>query len=118
MTERTRRGTRRAVRIGVLRVDLISLRRDRTRALAHLGERALSQWNAGALGTLGQDAEAARLRELIAGIDRTIEEKMSELSRLQAGEEPPPEGGTGAREEAEPVEARSQPVDDDGRGPS
>jgi hypothetical protein len=118
VTERTRRGTRRAVRIGVLRVDLISLRRDRTRALAHLGERALSKWSSGALETLGQDAEAARLRELIAGIDRTIEEKMSELSRLRAGEEPPPEGEAGARGHAEPVELRSQPVDDDGPGPS
>ena len=30
--ERTRRSTRRTMRIGVLRVDLLSLRRDRSRA--------------------------------------------------------------------------------------
>ena len=65
--ERTRRTTQRAVRIGVLRVDLLSLRRDRSRAMAQLGERAYFLGNAESLATLDQDPEALRLRALIGG---------------------------------------------------
>ena len=81
--ERTRRTTRRTVRTGVLRVDLLSLRRDRSRALAQLGERAFFLWNAGSLATLEGDAEALRLRSLIEGIERCIADKESELHLLR-----------------------------------
>ena len=81
--ERTRRSTKRTVRIGVLRVDLLSLRRDRTRALAQLGERAFFLWNAGSLATLDEDAEALRLRSLVEGIERCIADKEEELRSLR-----------------------------------
>jgi hypothetical protein len=81
--ERTRRTTRRTVRIGVLRVDLLSLRRDRSRALAQLGERANFLWNAGSLATLGGDEEALRLRSLIEGIERCIADKEAEVQTLR-----------------------------------
>jgi hypothetical protein len=80
--ERTRRTTKRAVRIGVLRVDLLSLRRDRSRAMVQLGERAHFLWNAESLATLDQDAEALRLRSLIEGIERCIDSKEAELTTL------------------------------------
>jgi hypothetical protein len=85
--ERTRRTTKRAVRIGVLRVDLLSLRRDRSRAMAQLGERAFILWNAESLATLDQDAEALRLRSLIEGIERCIASKESELTTLRREED-------------------------------
>ena len=85
--ERTRRTTKRAVRIGVLRVDLLSLRRDRSRAMAQLGERAHFLWNAESLATLDQDPEALRLRSLIEGIERCIVSKEAELSALRREEE-------------------------------
>jgi len=85
--ERTRRTTKRAVRIGVLRVDLLSLRRDRSRAMAQLGERAFILWNAESLVTLDGDAEAVRLRSLIEGIERCIVSKESELSTLRREED-------------------------------
>jgi hypothetical protein len=85
--ERTRRTTQRAVRIGVLRVDLLSLRRDRSRAMAQLGERAHFHWNAESLATLDQDPEALRLRSLIEGIERCIVSKEAELSTLRREED-------------------------------
>jgi hypothetical protein len=81
--ERTRRTTRRTVRIGVLRVDLLSLRRDRSRALSQLGERAYFLWNAGSLATLDRDEEALRLRSLVEGIERCIADKEAELQSLR-----------------------------------
>ena len=81
--ERTRRSTRRTMRIGVLRVDLLSLRRDRSRALAQLGERAFFLWNTGSLGVLARDEEALRLRSLLEGIERCIADKESELHTLR-----------------------------------
>src|SRR5512143_2294698 len=81
--DRTRRTTRRTVRIGVLRVDLLSLRRDRTRALAQLGERAFFLWNAGSLASLEGDEEALRLRSLVEGIERCIADKEAELQTLR-----------------------------------
>lgn len=81
--ERTRRNTRRTMRIGVLRVDLLSLRRDRSRALSQLGERAFSLWNAGSLAALERDDEAIRLRSLLEGIERCIADKESELHSLR-----------------------------------
>jgi hypothetical protein len=87
--ERTRRTTRRTVRIGVLRVDLLSLRRDRTRALAQLGERAFFLWNAGSLAALEGDEEALRLRSLIDSIERCIDDKEAELQTLRKEAEQP-----------------------------
>lgn len=81
--ERTRRTTQRTVRVGVLRVDLLSLRRDRSRALAQLGERAFFLWNAGSLATLDQDPESLRLRSLVEGIERCIADKETELHTLK-----------------------------------
>lgn len=81
--ERTRRTTQRTVRVGVLRVDLLSLRRDRSRALAQLGERAFFLWNTGSLGALDRDEEALRLRSLLEGIERCIADKESELQALR-----------------------------------
>jgi len=81
--ERTRRSTRRTVRIGVLRVDLLSLRRDRTRALSQLGGRAFFLWNAGSLATLDLDVEALRLRSLVEGIERCMADKETELQLLK-----------------------------------
>jgi len=43
---KARREAERAVRTGVLQMDLVSLRRDRRRAQADLGERALALWKA------------------------------------------------------------------------
>ena len=85
--ERTRRMSKRVVRIGVLRVDLLSLRRDRSRAMAQLGERAYFLWSAESLATLDGDPEALRLRSLIEGIERCIVSKESELSTLRHEED-------------------------------
>jgi len=82
-TERTRREARRAVRMGVLRVDLVSLRRDRTRAHANLGERVLQLWTGDALGTIETDPEALRLRALVQEIETAIRAKRDELERLR-----------------------------------
>lgn len=83
VSERARGGARRAFQIGVLRVDLVSLRRDRTRALADFGERALAQWKGGTLEGIDSDFEALRLRERIASVERAIAEKRSEIERLR-----------------------------------
>jgi hypothetical protein len=88
-SERARRTGRRAVDMGVLRVDLISLRRDRSRALADLGARALAHWKGGAPEAIASDSEAIRLRERIASIDADIEAKRAEYDRLrEAGRTP------------------------------
>ena len=81
LTERTRHGTRRAIERGVLRVDLVSLRRARTRALADLGGRTLAFWNMGRTAELESDAEAIRLRARIAELDGRIREKEDALER-------------------------------------
>lgn len=121
VSERTRRGTRRAVRMGILRVDLVSLRRSRTRTLAHLGERALLRWGDAEPGALERDAEASRLKAVIAEIDRTIAEKEVELTRLAAGsdsEAEPPDPASGAPSSSRQEQTQSHPMSDDGRGPS
>ncbi|HLQ66107.1 MAG TPA: hypothetical protein VK123_02635 [Candidatus Limnocylindrales bacterium] len=103
--ERTRRTTARAMRIGILRVDLLSLRRDRTRAMAQFGERAFSRWNEGSLATFDDDPEAIRLRSLVEGIERCIRSKETELEQLRneetrfsesdsGGQRPPQTEGT------------------------
>ena len=83
LTERTRHGTRRAIERGVLRVDLVSLRRARTRALADLGGRTLAFWNRGRTVDLESDAEATRIRARIAELDGLIREKEDALERLR-----------------------------------
>ncbi len=83
VSDRTRRGARRAVQVGVLQVDLVSLRRDRTRALADLGECALTLWRVQTPEAIVDDAEALRLRSRIASIDEQIEAKRAELERLR-----------------------------------
>ena len=84
VSDRTRHSARKAVQIGMLRVDLVSLRRDRSRALADLGERALTLWNAGTPHAVDSDAEALRLRSWIGSIDDLIGVKRAELERLRA----------------------------------
>lgn len=83
-SDRTRQSARKAVQIGMLRVDLVSLRRDRSRALAELGERTLTLWNQGIPPAVESDAEALRLRSWIASIDDLIGAKRAELERLRA----------------------------------
>jgi hypothetical protein len=83
LTERTRRGARLVIEQGVLRVDLVSLRRARTRALADLGGRTLTFWNEERTVELESDAEAVRLRARIADVDGRIREKEDALQRLR-----------------------------------
>jgi hypothetical protein len=83
VSDRTKRGARRTFQTGVLRVDLLSLRRDRSRALADLGERVLVFWKTGTLSAIESDAEAIRLRSRIASTEDLIEAKRVELERLR-----------------------------------
>jgi hypothetical protein len=94
VSDRTRRGAKRAVQIGVIRVDLISLRRDRSQALADLGGRALALWNDGAPASIEFDEEALRLRSRVVGVEGAIEAKEAELAQLRRGAstEPPTPG--------------------------
>lgn len=85
VSDRTRRGAKRAVQIGVIRVDLISLRRDRSQALADLGERALALWKGGAPAEIESDEEALRLRSRVDAVEEAIETKRAELERLRQG---------------------------------
>jgi hypothetical protein len=87
-SDRTRRSADRAIKVGVLKVDLVSLRRDRSRAHAHLGERALTLWRAGSLGGLELDAEALRLKALVQSIEESIAAKEAELDAFKGA---PPE---------------------------
>jgi hypothetical protein len=96
VSDRTRHTARKAVQIGMLRVDLVSLRRDRSRALADLGERALTLWNAGTPHSVDSDAEALRLRSWIGSIDDLIGVKRAELERLRT--ESDGKGSTNDRE--------------------
>lgn len=90
VSDRTRRGARRAFDEGVLRVDLVSLRRERHRGLADLGERALNLWNRGELSALESDPEMLRLRVRVEGVDAAIAAKEAELARLRTAEEQAP----------------------------
>ena len=89
VSDRTRRGAKRAVQIGVIRVDLISLRY-RSQALADLGERALALWKGGAPAEIESDEEALRLRSRIDAVEEVIETKRAELERLRQGATAPP----------------------------
>lgn len=104
VSDRTRRGAKRAVQIGVIRVDLISLRRDRSQALADLGARALALWNSGAPEQIEFDEEALRLRSRIAEVEGSIEAKRNDLERLRQGatvESPAPDQPTPASMESQ-----------------
>ena len=83
MASRTGDTARRAVRRGVLQVDLVSLRRDRGRALADLGRRALRLWSEGRPAALESDAEALRLRALVNSIDTAVAAKEAEAAALR-----------------------------------
>jgi len=83
-SERTRKGAERAVRTGVLQVDLVSLRRDKNRAQANLGERVLALWSQGNLDSLTTDPEVLRTRALVQTIDERIAAKEAELTSLRA----------------------------------
>ncbi|MEK7315301.1 MAG: hypothetical protein AAB011_03915 [Candidatus Eisenbacteria bacterium] len=91
VSDRTRRGARRVYDEGVLRVDLVSLRRERRRGLADLGERALKVWNKGELSMLEGDSEMIRLRARVEGVDAAIAAKEVELSHLRAATEKAPQ---------------------------
>lgn len=90
VSDRTRRSARRAYDEGVLRVDLVSLRRERRRGLADLGERTLSMWNKGEFSSLESDPEMIRLRARAEGVDAAIAAKEVELSHLRAATEKAP----------------------------
>lgn len=115
LSERTRQGTRRAIEEGVLRVDLVSLRRSRRRALADLGERTLKFWISGRMSEFSEDAEAIRLRTRIAEVDDRIREKEDALARLRAPTGAAKAGSAGqAHGEQvveEPIEARRAAAD-------
>jgi len=83
-SERTRKGAERAVRTGVLQVDLVSLRRDRNRAQANLGERVLALWSQGNLESLATDPEILRTKALVHTIDERMAAKEAELTSLRA----------------------------------
>jgi len=84
VSERTRKGAERAVKTGVLQVDLVSLRRDKNRAKANLGERVLALWSQGNLHSLAADPEALRLKALVQTIDERIAAKEAEQTSLRA----------------------------------
>jgi hypothetical protein len=86
---RVRNTARRAVRQGVLRVDLVSLRRDRGRALSDLGVRAMRAWAGPGTASLETDAEAIRLRALIRSIEDQIAAKEAEAATLRQAARPP-----------------------------
>ena len=81
---KARREAERAVRTGVLQMDLVSLRRDRRRAQADLGERALALWKAEKLEDLAGDSEALRLRTLVLSIEGLIAAKEEELRSIRS----------------------------------
>jgi hypothetical protein len=90
VSSRTKHGARKAFDEGVLRVDLVSLRRERRRAHADLGERTLTIWNRGELSRLESDPEMLRLRARAEGVDAAIAAKEADLSRLRTAGEPSP----------------------------
>ena len=90
VSSRTRRSARTAFEVGVLRVDLVSLRRERRRAFADLGERTLTLWKRGELSRLESDPEMLRLRVRVEGVDAAIAAKEAELVRLRAATGPAP----------------------------
>jgi hypothetical protein len=99
-SRRTKSEARRAVRMGVLGVDLVSLRHDRTRAHANLGERVVKLWSAADPGAIQSDSEALRLRALVESLEASIRAKEDELNRLRA--EPAREPGFSGPQTSQP----------------
>ena len=81
---KARQEAERAVRTGVIQMDLVSIRRDRSRAHAHLGERVLALWTEEKLESLAVDSEALRLRALIHSIEGLIAAKEEELRSIRS----------------------------------
>lgn len=81
---KARREAERAVRAGVIQMDLVSIRRDRRRAHAHLGERVLALWTEEKLESLAVDSEALRLKTLIQSIEGLIAAKEEELRSIRS----------------------------------
>jgi len=82
---KARTEAKRAVRTGVLQMDLVSLRRDRNRTQAHLGERALALWGAEKFESITADPEALRLKTLVQSIEGLIAAKEQELRSIRSG---------------------------------
>ncbi len=91
---KARKEAERAVRTGVLQMDLVSLRRDRGRAQAHLGERVLALWTAEKLETVADDPEAVRLKTLVQSIEGLIAAKEEELRSIRSRVQDPPAAET------------------------
>jgi len=90
VADQTRRGARRAFDAGVLRVDLVSLQRERRRALADFGERLVTLWKGDRLAEVERDPEMLRLRSRVEGVDAAIAAKNAAYRRLRdAGAESP-----------------------------
>jgi hypothetical protein len=83
-SERARKEAERAVRTGVLRMDLVSLRRDRNRTQAKIGERVLTLWSAEKLGSLVEDPETLHLKSVIQSIEELIAVKEQELRTVRS----------------------------------
>jgi hypothetical protein len=82
-SERARKEAERAVRTGVIQMDLVSLRRDRSRTQSMIGERVLSLWNLEKLESLAEDPETLRLKGLVQSIEGLIAAKEQELRSLR-----------------------------------
>ncbi len=81
---KARKEAERAVRTGVLQMDLVSLRRDRNRSQAHLGERVLALWGSEKLDSLAEDPETLRLKTLVQSIEGLIAAKEQELRSIRS----------------------------------
>jgi hypothetical protein len=81
---KARKEAERAVRTGVLQMDLVSLRRDRGRTQAHLGERVLALWGSQRIESLTDDPETLRLKTLVQSIEGLIAAKEQELRSIRA----------------------------------
>jgi len=83
-SERARHEAERAVRTGVLQMDLVSLRRDRGRTRAMLGERVLALWNEQKLEGLAEDPETLRLKTVVQSLEDRIAAKEQELRTVRS----------------------------------
>ncbi len=82
-SEKARKEAERAVRSGVLQMDLVSLRRDRSRAQAWVGARVLSLWKDEKLENLTDDPETLRLKGIVQSIEGLIAAKEQELRSIR-----------------------------------
>jgi hypothetical protein len=100
-SERARKEAERALRSGVLQMDLVSLRRDRNRAHANLGERVLGLWAQGTSEAILVDSEVLRVKALVESIEGLIAAKEEELRALRARASEPAPGNQRIREDAD-----------------